>query len=82
MDSAAAPASRTCDVWLVPVRRREAWTRLLTVPDREHLVGLDGPTTEVHLTSRTAQRLILSRDLGVAPDEITVNRSCDRCGER
>ncbi|MDR7384620.1 4'-phosphopantetheinyl transferase family protein [Promicromonospora iranensis] len=81
MDLHAAPAPRTCDVWLVPVRRREAWTRLLTVPDREHLVGLDQVATEVHLTSRAAQRLILSRYLGVAPDEITVDRTCERCGD-
>lgn len=81
MDLAAAPAPRTCDVWLVPVRHREAWTRLLTVPDREHLVGLDSVATAVHLTSRAAQRLILSRYLGVFPDEITVDRSCERCGD-
>lgn len=81
MDPSAAPAPRTCDVWLVPVRRREAWTRLLTVPDREQLVGLDETATRVHLTSRAAQRLILSRYLGVAPEEVTVQRSCDRCGD-
>lgn len=80
-DSAAAPASRTCDVWLVPVGRREAWTRLLTVPDREHLVGLSDVATRVHLTSRAAQRLILSRYLGVPPDEVVVDRSCERCGD-
>jgi 4'-phosphopantetheinyl transferase len=81
VDLATAPAPRTCDVWLVPVRRREAWARLLTVPDREHLVGLDEVATQVHLTSRAAQRLILSRYLGVFPDEITVDRSCERCGD-
>lgn len=81
MDSAAAPAPRTCDVWLVPVRRREAWTRLLTVPDREHLVGLDALTTDVHLTSRAAQRLILSRYLGLAPQDVVVERTCERCGD-
>lgn len=81
MDLAAAPAPRTCDVWLVPVRRRKAWTRLLTVPDREHLVGLDSVATAVHLTSRAAQRLILSRYLGVPPEEIAVDRSCERCGD-
>jgi phosphopantetheinyl transferase len=81
VDPAAAPAPRTCDVWLVPVRRRNAWTRLLTVPDREHLVGLDSVATAVHLTSRAAQRLILSRYLGVFPDEVVVDRSCERCGD-
>ncbi|MFD2792657.1 4'-phosphopantetheinyl transferase family protein [Promicromonospora vindobonensis] len=55
---------------------------MLTVPDREHLVGLDEVATTVHLTSRAAQRLILSRYLGVAPDEIVVDRSCERCGDR
>jgi 4'-phosphopantetheinyl transferase len=54
---------------------------LLTVPDREHLVGLDDVATRVHLTSRAAQRLILSRYLGVSPDEIVVDRSCERCGD-
>ncbi|MFD2028683.1 4'-phosphopantetheinyl transferase family protein [Promicromonospora aerolata] len=82
MDSAAAPASRTCDVWLVPVGRREAWTRLLTVPDREQLVGLDEVATAVHLTSRAAQRLILARYLGVSPGEVVVDRSCEHCGDR
>ncbi|WP_211240184.1 4'-phosphopantetheinyl transferase family protein, partial [Promicromonospora kroppenstedtii] len=81
MDSAAAPAPRTCDVWLVPVRRREAWTRLLTVPDREHLVRLDALAADVHLTSRAAQRLILSRYLGLAPEGVVVERTCDRCGD-
>ncbi|MEU4362992.1 4'-phosphopantetheinyl transferase superfamily protein [Promicromonospora sp. NPDC023987] len=82
MDPAAAPAPRTCDVWLVPVGRRDAWTRLLTVPDREHLVGLSDVATSVHLTSRAAQRLILARYLRVAPDEIVVDRSCERCGDQ
>lgn len=81
MDAYVTPAPRTCDVWLVPVRRREAWTRLLTVPDREHLVGLGEEAREVHLTSRAAQRLILSRYLRVFPDEIVVDRSCERCGD-
>lgn len=44
-------------------------------------MGLDEVATEVHLTSRAAQRLILSRYLGVPPDEITVKRSCARCGD-
>jgi 4'-phosphopantetheinyl transferase len=44
-------------------------------------VGLDEPATEVHLTSRAAQRLILARYLGVAPDAVTVDRTCDRCGD-
>lgn len=81
MDPSAVPAPRTCDVWLVPVRRRPAWTRLLTVPDREHLVGLDEQAVDVHLTSRAAQRLILARYLGVPPDEIVVDRVCGRCGD-
>jgi 4'-phosphopantetheinyl transferase len=77
----APPAAGTCDVWLVPVRRRAAWAGLLDARERQRRQALGaGVAADTLLTSRAAQRIVLGRYLGVPPAEVTVDRGCALCG--
>ena len=68
-------------MWLVPVRPRPGWLGLLDPGERLRAERLAGrPAADVHVTSRAAQRLIGSRYLGIAPDEVQVDRDCEHCG--
>ncbi|MEV6009117.1 4'-phosphopantetheinyl transferase superfamily protein [Streptomyces sp. NPDC051976] len=75
------PAAGTCEVWLVPVRRRAAWAALLDADERERWEALgEGPAADTLLTSRAAQRLIVSRYCGLPPNSLSIERSCGLCG--
>ncbi|MFJ1586548.1 4'-phosphopantetheinyl transferase family protein [Streptomyces sp. NPDC088197] len=77
----AAPVTGTCEVWLVPVRRRAAWAGLLGAEERERWQVLgEGAAADTLLTSRAAQRLVVGRYLGVPPAEVAVERGCGLCG--
>lgn len=75
------PPAGTCEVWLVPVRRRAAWVELLDADERERWEALgEGPAADTLLTSRAAQRLIVSRYSGLPPNSVAIERSCGLCG--
>lgn len=75
------PPAGTCEVWLVPVRRRAAWAALLDAEERERWEELgEGPAADTLLTSRAAQRLIVSRYSGLPPKSVAIERSCELCG--
>ncbi|WP_405581274.1 4'-phosphopantetheinyl transferase family protein [Streptomyces sp. NBC_01190] len=77
----AVPVTGTCDVWLVPVRRRAAWADLLDAGERRRWQSLGaGTAADTLLTSRAAQRLIVGRYLGVPAADVTVERGCALCG--
>ncbi|MFF6959796.1 4'-phosphopantetheinyl transferase superfamily protein [Streptomyces sp. NPDC008317] len=77
----APPVAGTCEVWLVPVRRRAAWAGLLGAEERERWQVLGGgAAADTLLTSRAAQRLVVGRYLGVPPAEVAVERGCALCG--
>ncbi|MBB0245835.1 hypothetical protein FNQ90_17410, partial [Streptomyces alkaliphilus] len=76
------PGPGVCDLWLVPVRRREEWDALLGEAERRRLADLpDGPVRDVFRTSRGAQRLILARYLGTAPGAVEPARECGHCAD-
>lgn len=78
----APPRPGVCDVWLVEVRPRPRWERLLADAERERLAALGAsPAAAVFLTSRGAQRLVAARYLDAAPGELAVDRSCAHCGD-
>ncbi|WP_146057289.1 4'-phosphopantetheinyl transferase superfamily protein, partial [Streptomyces sp. SM14] len=71
-----------CDLWLVPVRRREEWRALLGPDERRRLAALpDGPVRDTFLTSRGAQRLLLAAYLGTGPEAVEPARDCGHCDD-
>ncbi|UED82962.1 4'-phosphopantetheinyl transferase family protein [Streptomyces profundus] len=75
------PAPGECHLWLVPVRDRPGWLRLLDPAERERADRLAGTrAAEVLVTSRAAQRLIGARYLGVPPGAVRTDRRCRHCG--
>ncbi|WP_181727325.1 4'-phosphopantetheinyl transferase superfamily protein [Streptomyces sp. PT12] len=74
------PAPGECHLWLAPVRPRAGWLALLDRAERERADRLGGtPAGEVFVTSRGAQRLVGSRYLGVPPEAVRTDRSCQAC---
>ncbi|HET6705209.1 4'-phosphopantetheinyl transferase family protein [Amycolatopsis sp.] len=70
------------DVWLVPIRPRPAWVRLLDDAERARWARLAAsPAGDVFVTSRALQRLWGAFAVGVPPAEVVVDRSCEHCGD-
>jgi hypothetical protein len=63
------PPPGVCDIWVA----------------RSHLeedVDARGPAADVRTTSRALQRVAMAAYMGVAPHELTIDRTCTRCGDR
>ncbi len=70
------------DVWLVPVRPRPEWLRLLSGTERAQAGRLAAtPAGDVFVTSRALQRLWGGSVLGIPPHEVLIDRSCEHCGD-
>jgi 4'-phosphopantetheinyl transferase len=85
-ESAAVPAvlpppPGQVHLWLVPVTPSGGRPELLDPAERRRADGLpDGYARHTLLTSRSLQRLVGARYLGVAPEEVRIDRRCQHCG--
>jgi 4'-phosphopantetheinyl transferase len=77
-----AVAAGECDVWAFPVPATGGDVALLDPGERERLdrFQVDG-ARQAFVVSRTAQRIVLARYLGVAPADVRVVRTCQVCGD-
>lgn len=76
-----APAPGEFDIWLTPVRWRSDCLAAFDAAETEQLSRLTSAAARATFTtSRTAQRLIGARYLGLAPAEVRVVRDCGHCG--
>lgn len=76
--AASAPPPGVCHLWPVPVGGRTSW-----ISDEEWAQAdrfLAEHARRTFLTSRSAQREVAARYLGVPPAEVTIERTCRRCG--
>ncbi|WP_410590399.1 4'-phosphopantetheinyl transferase family protein [Amycolatopsis sp. lyj-23] len=69
------------DVWLVPIRPRPSWLGWLSEAERARAARLAAPAGDVFVTSRALQRRWGAVAVGVPPAEVTIDRSCEHCGD-
>jgi 4'-phosphopantetheinyl transferase len=80
--SASRPEPGVVDVWLVPVRPRPEWRRLLDDGERARATRLASTRAgDVFTASRALQRLWGAAALGIPPAEVVIDRSCEHCAD-
>ncbi|NUR74502.1 MAG: 4'-phosphopantetheinyl transferase superfamily protein [Hamadaea sp.] len=78
LPAASAPPAGVCHLWPVPVSSRTSWISDEEWAQADRFVADHARRT--FLTSRSSQREIAARYLGIAPDAVTIERTCHRCG--
>ncbi|MEV6964629.1 4'-phosphopantetheinyl transferase superfamily protein [Hamadaea sp. NPDC051192] len=80
--AASAPPAGVCHLWPIPVAGRTRW--ISDWISDEEWAQADRFVAEharrTFLTSRSAQREVAARYLGVTPDAVPIDRTCRRCG--
>ncbi|NUT37527.1 MAG: 4'-phosphopantetheinyl transferase superfamily protein [Hamadaea sp.] len=80
-DSASLPAPGVCHLWPVPVGSLTGGFLTEAERLRTERFGAEH-ARQTFITSRTAQRVLLARYLGVHPEAVAIDRTCARCEEQ